>query len=309
MRKPALAAAVLGLLAAQETTIRVDVEVVSIFCSVRNRKGAFVTDLEKSQFTVLEDGKQQEIRYFAREADLPLTIGLLVDVSRSQENLIEVEKHAASQFFGRVMREKDMAFLISFGSEAELLQDVTNSPRLLRKALEGLRVNAAVGGLHPGPVPTTVRGTILWDAVYLAANEKLRREVGRKVLVLITDGMDFGSRVKQSDAIEAVQKADAIVYGIYYVDQRVYGFGGASDSALRKLAEETGGRVFHVDRRNPLDAIFQQIQDEMRSQYMVGYTPQNPKFDGGFRRLEIRTADRDLKVLARKGYYAVRQTP
>ncbi len=303
MRKPALAAAVVGLLAAQDT-IRVDVEVVSIFCSVRNRKGAFVTTLEKDQFSVFEEGKQQEIRYFARETDLPLTIGLLVDVSRSQENLIEVEKHAASQFFSRVMREKDMAFLISFGMEAELLQDSTNSPRLLKKGLEGLRVNAPPRTLHPGPVPTTVRGTILYDAVYLAANEKLKREVGRKVLVLITDGMDFGSRVRQNEAIEAAQKADAIIYSIYYADRGNY---GGSDSALRKLSEETGGRVFHADRRNPLDAVFQQIQEEMRSQYLVGYTPADAKGDGGYRRIEIRTADKDLKVVARKGYYATKR--
>jgi len=303
---------VLALAQQPEATIRVDVDVVSLFCAVRDKKGAFLTKLEKPDFTIFEDGKQQEIRYFARETDLPLTIGLLVDVSKSQENLIDAERQAASQFFTRVLRDKDMAFLISFGSEAELLQDLTNSPGLLRKGLDDLRLNTSFSGIHPGPVPTSAppRGTILFDAVYLAANEKLKREVGRKVIVVITDGVDQGSRVRLEGAIEAAQKSDAIIYSIYYVDPRFYGFyGGGGDSSLKKLSEQTGGRVFHVDRRNGLDWIFKEIQEEMRSQYAIGYTPVNPNKDGGFRRVEIRTPNKDWKVLARRGYYALKPNP
>ncbi|MBK5291101.1 MAG: VWA domain-containing protein [Acidobacteriia bacterium] len=292
-------------LSGQETVIKVDVDLVNVFCSVRDKRGAYLKDLEKSHFTVLEDGKQQEIRYFTRETDLPLTIGLLVDVSKSQENLIEIEKRAAAQFFEKMLRPKDMAFLISFGAEAELLQDYTNSARLLRQGLDGLRLSVPTGGLHPGPVPTSrMRGTILYDAVYLAAHEKLKSEVGRKVVVVITDGVDTGSRVKVQEAIVAAHKSDVIIYSIYYADTRYYGAG--NDSDLKKMADETGGRVFHVGRNNTLDDIFRQIQEEMRSQYLIGYSPVGGERSGAFRKLEIKTADKDQKVLARKGYYASR---
>jgi VWFA-related protein len=288
-------------------SIKVDVDVVNILCSVRDKKGALIGNLSKDDFALFEDGKPQTIKYFARETDLPLTIGLLVDVSGSQARLIQEERQAAYQFFSQVLRKKDMAFLISFGPEAELLQDFTNSPRLLQSALDGLRVSSAVGGLHPGPVPTAsqMRGTVLYDAVYLAASDRLQKEVGRKAIVLITDGMDFGSRLKKEAAIEAAQRADSIIYSIYYVDQAAYGgFGmGASDSALRQMSEETGGRLFHVSRKNPLSEIFRQLQEEMRSQYAIGFTSSNEKKDGGFRKLEIRAQDKNLKVQARKGYY------
>jgi len=297
-----------------EPTIKVEVDVVNILCSVRNKQGGLVSTLGKDDFLVSEDGKPQEVKYFARETDLPLTIGLLVDVSRSQERLIEIERDAATQFFSAVLRQKDLAFLISFGSEAELLQDFTGSVRLLRQALEGLRLNAGVGGIQPGPVPTMSqpRGTVLYDSVYLAAREKLRGEVGRKAIVLITDGVDMGSRLKLEDALEAAQKADAIIYSIYYVDPSAYyrggfGFGGVSDAALRKLSEETGGRLFRVSKKNPLPAIFEEIQKEMRSQYALGYTPANPAKDGAFRRLDVKTRQKDLKVQARKGYYAIKR--
>ena len=158
----------------QPPTIKVDVDIVNILASVRDKKGALIGNLTKDDFTIYEDGKEQEIKYFTRETDLPLTIGLLVDVSASQENLIQIEKQAAYSFLNSVLRKKDMAFLISFGSDAELLQDFTASPALLRSGLDQLRVNSSVGGLHPGPVPTAnhPRGTILYDAVYLAASDR-----------------------------------------------------------------------------------------------------------------------------------------
>lgn len=295
-------------------TIKVDVEVVNILCSVRNKRGGLVSDLAKDDFLVSEDGRPQQIKYFARQTDLPLTIGLLVDVSRSQERLIRVEKEAAAQFLSAVLRPKDLAFLISFGSDVELMQDLTGSTRLLRAALDELRVRSDVGGIRPGPVPTISqpRGTVLYDAVYLAANERLRQEVGRKAMVLITDGVDMGSRMKIEQAIEAAQKADAIVYSIYYVDPQAYwrsgsGFGHPSDAALKRISEQTGGRVFEVTKRKPLAAIFDELQEEIRNQYALGYTPENPARDGGFQEVEVRTRQKDLKVQARKGYYAVRR--
>lgn len=290
-------------------TIKVDVDLVNVMFTVRNKNKALVPNLTKNDFTVIEDGKEQTTKYFTRETNLPLTLGLLVDVSGSQDTLIPQEKYAAGQFFDQVLRPKDMAFLISFGADAELLQDSTNSAKLLKRGLEGLRLSTSVGGLHPSPVPTASKpkGTILYDAIYLAANEKLKQEVGRKAIVLITDGMDYGSTYKLRDAIEAAHRADTIIYSIYYVDQRAYygrGFGGASDSDLKKMSEETGGRLFHVDRGNSLEDIFRQIQEEMRSQYALGYSPSNENRDGSFRKLEIRTNDKSLKVQARKGYYA-----
>jgi len=281
---------------------------------VRDKKGTLIPNLEKNDFTILEYGKSQEIKYFTRETDLPLTIGLLVDVSGSQRNLIDIERNAASQFFSQVLRKKDEAFLIQFGEEEELLQDYTNSTKLLTNGLNGLRVSSGVGGLHPGPVPTAggPRGTVLYDAIYLAANDKLRTEVGRKVVVVITDGVDQGSRLTLNQAVEAAQKADAVIYSIDYSDPTAYGGygmvfgGGGGEGYLRKMSDETGGHVFKVDRKHSLDDIFKQLQEEMRSQYAIGYTPLNDTKDGSYRKLDIKLSNKDLKAQARKGYYAVK---
>jgi VWFA-related protein len=292
-------------------SIKVDVSVVNVLASVRDKKGALIPHLSQNDFTILEDGKPQPIKYFTPESDLPLTIGMLVDVSGSQENLIGIERNAASQFFSQVLRKKDEAFLISFGPEAELLQDYTNSSRLLNEGLNQLHVRGGVGGFGPGPVPTIgqARGTILYDAVYLAANDKLRTEVGRKVIVVITDGVDEGSRLTNDQGIEAAQKADAVIYSILYSDPRFRGpFGnfGGGESALHKMSDATGGRVFRVDRGHTLDQVFRELQEEMRSQYSIGYTPVNDNKDGSYRKLEIKMSNKDLKAQARKGYYAIR---
>jgi VWFA-related protein len=284
-----------------DPVIKVDVDLVNVLASVRDKRGAFIKDLDKSAFSVFEDGKQQEIRYFSREANLPLTIGLLVDVSGSQQNLIEVEKRAASAFFRQVLRPKDQAFVMSFGMEAELLQDMTGSANLLDKGLNSLRLSVPVGGVFtPGTTNAPVRGTILFDAVYLAAAEQLKGEAGRKVIVIVSDGVDHGSRIKIQGAVEAAQKSDVIVYSIYYTDPRY----GGSDGDLKKMSSETGGRVFEVNRSRSLQQIFAEIDEEMRSQYAIGYAPPNPQRDGGFRKVEIRTGNKDHKVAARKGYYA-----
>jgi VWFA-related protein len=291
-----------------DQTIKVDVDIVNILCNVRTKNGGLVGSLGKDDFSLTENGQQQTIKYFTRETNIPLTLGLLVDVSRSQERLIDIERQAGYRFFSEVLKDKDMAFLISFGSEAELLQDYTNSRKLLQKGLDQLRLNAPAEGLHPGPVPTVhqARGTILWDTVYLASNDQLKGQVGRKAIVVITDGGDQGSRVKLEEAIKASQMADAIVYAIYYVDPAAYGghFGAPSDRDLRKLAEDTGGRVLHVDRKHTLEDIFREIQDELRTQYSLGYTPTNSTKDGSFRKIEIHTKDKEQKVQARKGYFA-----
>lgn len=292
-------------------SIKVDVNVVNILASVRDKKGTLMPHLEKQDFTILEDGKPQTIKYFSRETDLPLTIGLLVDTSGSQQNLIGIEKNAASQFFSQVLRKKDEAFLMMFGEESELLQDYTNSVPLLNDGLSRLHLSVPVGGLGPGPVPTVgqPRGTVLYDAVYLAGTEKLRTEVGRKVIVVITDGVDEGSKLPIDEAVAAAQKADAVVYSIEYVDHGFYGpfggFGNSGDGALHRMSDPTGGHVYRVDHSHPLEDVFRELQEEMRTQYAIGYTPTNDRKDGTYRKLDVKVANKDFKVAARKGYYAI----
>jgi len=303
---------------AQDTVIKVDVDLVNILCSVRNKSNGLVGNLEKNDFKVYEDGKEVEIKYFTRETDIPLTIGMLVDTSKSQENLINTESRAAYQFFKTVLRKKDLAFLMQFGAEAELLQDDTNSAQLLEDGLKQLRLSVPLGGLHPGPVPTqqNLAGTIMFDAIYLAANEKLKAEVGRKVMVVITDGDDTGSKTPRDRATEAAQKADSIIYFIDYEDPRYHGgfgfgrpimMGGNGDADMHRMSGDTGGRVFKVDRNHSLDDIFRDLQDEMRSQYSIGYTSPHPEKDGSYHKIEIKASNKDYKVQARKGYYALPQ--
>ena len=285
--------------------IRGGVALVNVLATVRGKNGALIGNLQQSDFKVFEDGKEQEVRYFTRESNLPLTIGMLVDVSGSMETLIPVEQRAGGQFFEQVLRKEDLAFIISFGKDSELLQDATGSARLLQRGLNDLKPNVRVGGIHPGPVPTAASqaGTVLYDAVFLAADERLRRETGRKVIILITDGEDTGSRTSLQKAIEAAQKSDAIIYCIYYV---AGGYGGNS-GVLKKMSEETGGRMFDAGRRANLEDIFKQIQDEMRTQYSVSYSPTNAARDGSYRKLELKMSNKDYKVQARKGYYAIEQ--
>ena len=294
-------------------TIRVDVDVVNVLCTVKDRKGKLINTLTKEDFKIFEDGRRQQIRYFSRETNLPLTVGLLVDTSVSQWRLVPAEQEAGEVFFRRVIGRRDLAFLISFDSEVDLLQDLTGSHVLLRRALDRLRVNSPA---PPTQLPTTqgpfpglrVGGTHLYDGVYLAAREKLAREVGRKAIVVISDGEDQGSKVKLREAIEAAQKAHVILYGILFYDPRFYGrysLGGYSgDRALRKMSEQTGGRMIRVGRSRNLPAAFEEISRELRSQYSLGYTSSNPRRDGKFRKLRIKTRNNDLRIQARKGYYA-----
>ncbi len=233
---------------AQEPAIRVNVDLVNILFAVRSKHGGqLIPNLTKDDFKIYEDGKEQTIQRFSRDTDLPLTLGLLIDISASQERLIDIERQAAAAFFSSVIRPKDEAFLISFGKSTDLLQDYTNSPRQLSAALQDLRGDGQtpmigrgpIPNVNTGPIPTsgTPKGTLLFDAIYLASNEKLKSEVGRKALVLITDGDDQGSFYNRKTATEAAQRSDAIIYSIYYVDRYFYlsagmiGSGGEGDLA------------------------------------------------------------------------------
>jgi VWFA-related protein len=290
-------------------TIKVDVAVVNVLCSVRDGNGRLMANLNKTDFEIREDNKPQAILYFNQETNLPLTLGLLVDSSISQQALIESEQRAASLFFEHVLGPRDAAFLISFDVTVDLLRDVTGSVDLLQDSLEDIRVRApAPTGGNTGPFPPlSIGGTHLYDAVYLAANDVLQREAGRKAVILITDGQDQGSRLSRDEAIEAAQRNDVIIYGILFVDRQFYGYGGgfySGEDTLKKMAEETGGRMFRAANNRELSASFDQISEELRSQYSIGYSPTNTARDGSYRRLDVRVRGRGLRVQARRGYYA-----
>ncbi len=294
-------------------TFKVDVNVVNLFFNVKDKRGALITDLGKDQFDIYEDGKPQTIKYFSAEADQPLTLGILIDSSVSQERVLPMEKEVGAAFLREVLRAKDMAFVIGFDVNVDLLQDFTNDAGQLRNALNKARINGGgpgggLPGMGGGPFPTSQipRGTLLYDAVYLASREKLAREVGRKAMILLTDGEDQGSQMRTRDAVEAAQKADAIVYVILIADRGFYGFGGYhGDSEMKKMAGETGGRVIEVGNKiEKLREAFEQIARELRSQYSIGYTPTNKKRDGTFRKVEVKAKNSAYKVNARSGYYA-----
>jgi VWFA-related protein len=234
-----------------------------------------------------------------------LTIGILLDTSGSQQYVLPMEQEAGAQFLKDVLTPKDEAFLISFDINVDLLADYTNNPRELKRALEKASINtgAGTGSVTGNGAP---RGTLLFDAVYLAAHDKLRQEAGRKILVLLTDGGDQGSQETLKSSIEAAQKANAIIYVILISDPQAYGsFGYSGAGDMDRMARETGGRVINVGHNGKkLEDAFNQIQDELRTQYLVSYTPTNLKMDGSFRTLNV-GCGKDTKVQTRKGYYAL----
>jgi VWFA-related protein len=299
-------------------TLKVNVEVVQLFFNVKDKHGALIPNLNKTDFDLSEDGHGQVIKYFKAESDLPLTLGMLIDSSGSQQRVLDMEKEVGASFLESTLRKNDEAFVISFDVDITLLQDFTNSISRLRHALNEAKINTggvscSGGPIGPqGPIPcssTGPRGTALYDAVYLASHDEFSHEVGRKAMILLTDGEDQGSKLKIRDAIEAAQKADAICYVLLIADRGFYGFGGYSgDSEMRKLTEETGGRMIQVGNKiDKLRQAFDQISQELRSQYNIGYVPTNTVRDGAFRKVEIKPKQSSYKVQARSGYYATRR--
>jgi VWFA-related protein len=298
-----------------ETTLKVNVNVVQLFYNVKDKRGALIPSLTKNDFQILEDGKPQTIKYFAAESNLPLTLGILIDSSGSQTRVLDMEKQVGGDFLSQILRDKDLAFVMSFDINSELLQDFTSSVHSLKAALNQAHINTGGGGgggipgLGGGTVPTPggPKGTVLYDAVYLAAHDELAQQIGRKAMILLTDGEDQGSQLKLKDAIEAAQKSDSIVYVLLCADRGFYGsFGFSGDSEMKKLTQETGGRVIEVGNKfEKLKEGFNQIANELRSQYNIGYTPINTALDGTFRKVEIHASNKDYKIQSRNGYYAV----
>ena len=306
-------AADIGPMGPDAPTLKVNVNLVNVYFSVRDKSG-FITSLRKDDCQVAEDHNPQVIKRLTQEKNLPLTIGILLDTSGSQTNVLPLEQDSGSRFLREVLTPKDEAFLISFDVNVDLLSDFTNSPRELARAMNKASINTAsssggVPGIGGGPFPTSnPRGTLLYDAVYLAAHDKLQSQTGRKIIIVLTDGEDQGSQLKIKDAIEAAQKANIIVYPILIADTQQYLMAGmmyTGSSDMGKLAAETGGRVINVGNSGrKLEEAFDQIQDELRTQYLLSYTPTNKAADGTYRKVDL-DCGKGLKVQARKGYYAV----
>ena len=293
--------------------IKVNVNLVNVYFSVRDKQG-FVAGLTKNDCSLAEEGKPQTIKNLTQEHNLPLTIGILLDTSGSQEHVLPLEQDSGARFLREVLTKKDEAFLISFDVNVDLLADYTNSPNELRRAINKASINSAsssagIPGIGGGPLPTSnPRGTLLYDAVYLASHDKLASQTGRKVLVILTDGEDQGSQETIKSAIEAAQKANTIVYPILIADRDFYFQQGAiytGSSQMDQLARETGGRVINVGNNGrKLEDAFDQIQNELRTQYLASYTPTNTQADGKFRKISLECG-KGAKVQARRGYYAI----
>jgi VWFA-related protein len=326
----------------QTPTFSSDVKVVNVLATVRDKHGQIVNNLTKDDFKLEEDGRPQTIRYFAKETDLPLTLGLLVDTSMSQRRVLEQERIASYAFLEHLMREdKDKAFVIHFDWEIELLQDLTSSRKKLNAALEKLDNpefeqsggggSPSSGGHHRGG------GTTLYDAVFLASDELMQKQQGRKAVIILSDGVDTGSKVTLTRAIEAAQRANTLVYSILFSDKDAYGNGGGfgghmggmgggmgrpggmgrggpqrypqqshpdGKKVMEQISRETGGRFFEVSKKQSIDQIYASIEEELRNQYSLGYTPDKADAAPGYHKIHLTTTQKDLVVQARDGYYS-----
>ena len=283
----------------QETpTFSIGINVVNILANIMDKHGAIINDLEQPDFTILEDGRPQVIKYFARQTDLPLTLGLLVDTSMSQERVLDAERAASFRFLDQVLREnKDQIFVTQFDSAILTRQELTSSYRDLNNALTEVNTPTRRELENGGG-----RGTKLFDCIVQASNEIMAKQHGRKALILLTDGDDNDSDATLANSIEAAQKADTLIFSINFSDA---GIGhGAGQYALQHLARETGGGYFEVSKKQNIDQIFNTIQDELRSQYSLGFVSDKPATIGEFRKLQLKVARPGLIVQARDRYWA-----
>lgn len=360
----------------QQPTFSADVKVVNVLATVRNKQGQIIRNLTKDDFTLEEDGHPQTIHYFGQETDLPLTLGLLVDTSLSQMRVLEQERSASYSFLDEMLREKDMAFVIHFEGEVELLQDLTSSHKALESALGSLHTPQVErfgggnwphiapaqwpgspgqwpgsggpgqwpgGGTWPGGGGTgrgsgrgrgrgspqmAGNGTALYDAVFLGSDELMKKQTGRKAIIILSDGVDNVSKVTLARAIEAAQRSDTLVYSILFSDPSAYdsqgGYGGGpwggmgrrggyprfpephpdGKRILERISTETGGRFFEVSKKQTIEQIYSTIQEELRNQYSLGYTPDRTDAGPGYRKIHLAAKQKDLTVRTREGYYA-----
>ncbi len=286
--------------------IKTEVTLVNLFATVRDKNKRVITDLKQDDFKIFEDGHEEKISFFSKEMNLPITLGLLLDTSGSEQRNLPVIQEAGSRFIHRVLRKGDEAMVMSFDSDVDLLSDLTDDRGQLDRAINKARINIPGGGMiagNPGPIGNQqITGTALYDAIYLACGDKLNGEAGRKALVIVTDAEDEGSKVRLEEAIEAAQRTDTVIHILLVVDPRYGGNAGVG----HKLAEDTGGRMIYVRSEKNIEEAFDQISEELRSQYTLGYYPSNNNKDGKFRKIKVDVNNSEFKVLARKGYYAPR---
>lgn len=323
------------------TTLSVQVKVVNVLATVRDKHGKIVNNLTKDDFTLTDDGRPQIIHYFTRETDLPLTLGLLVDTSMSQRRVLEQERSASHTFLDQMVRvQTDRAFIIHFDREVELLQDLTSSHEKLEAALGSLTTpqfnrssnDPSDQGSDGGPGSGRHHvggGTLLYDAVYLASDELMKKQQGRKALIVLSDGVDRGSKETLETAVSTAQRADTAVYSILYKDDEGYGWhqggfgmggpmGGGmgrhgrfpaeprpdGKKILARISNETGGRLFEVSKKQSVDQIYSLIEEELRNQYSLGYTPERGGApEGGYHKIQLTTKQKGLIVQSREGYY------
>ena len=287
--------------AAPPGQIRVEVNLVNLFATVRDKHKAIITGLTKDDFQVYEDGQLQEITNFSAESNLPITIGILLDTSGSEYYMLSGIKEAASRFLGRVMRKGDEAMIMTFYTDVDLLADFTDDRARLDRAINRAQINAPGSSviIAQGPLPTSGSGgTNFYDAVYLASHDKLSGEAGRKAIVVLSDCEDTGSKVRLQEAIETAQRTDTVVHILLVAAD------GGDQGTAKKITDETGGRMIIVRSERNLEQAFDEISEELRSQYTIGYTPTNKAHDGAYRKVKIDMKNKDYSALTRRGYYA-----
>jgi Ca-activated chloride channel family protein len=293
--------------AQDDESIKIGTQLVTVPFNITDKTNRYVNDLKKEDLEVLEDNKPQQIFSFERQTDLAITIAMLIDISGSEEYTLPMEKAAGARFFQRVLRpRKDLGAVVTFEGEAELVQNLTSDPAKLERALDEVRIalpsaSVRVGGTPPINGGSRAGSTAIWDAVYSVSNDLLKREAGRRVIILITDGEDTSSAVKLRDAIERTWRNEVIVYAIGIGDPAY----GVDSGVLKKITQETGGRAFFPRNEGDLDKAFTQIDEDLRSQYVLAYTPANGAKDGSFRTIQLRVKNqKELNVRHRRGYFA-----
>ena len=299
--------------AQSQKPLKVQVEMVHLFVTVRGKHGNIVSDLTKDNFRVFENGQEQKVAYFSREMDLPLTLGMLIDTSGSQDRLLGAEQDAAKQFLQQILTPKDLAMVITFDLDVDLLADFTSTRGILDRAIDRARINAPANPsmIAQGPFPQSSRpnGTHLYDAIYLACHDKLAGQAGRKAIIVLTDAQDYGSMDTLEQAIDSAQRSDTVVHVLLISNpwQYLYAGGYSGERVARKLTEQTGGRLIRVTSGKELDKAFKELAQELRSQYVIGYYPTNAARDGSFRKIKVETTPEKDRVLTRAGYYAPSQ--
>ncbi|MGD1090725.1 MAG: VWA domain-containing protein [Bryobacteraceae bacterium] len=292
-----LGARSLGL-SQDEPTFSTDVKVVNLLATVRTKKNEIVRDLTKNDFLLSENGRPQTIRYFSPESDLPLTIGLMIDTSMSQQRVLDAERGASFRFLDQVLREsKDKLFVMQFDMGVQLRQSLTSSRKELEEILPYVdtptrrELSMQTGG-----------GTLLYDAIVQASDTVLKNQRNRKTIVVLSDGDDNGSTATLVEAIEAAQRADTLIYSILFTDALFPGRDGRS--VLKRLSKETGASFFEVSKKQSIEQIYQAIQEELRSQYSLGFISDQSSPISEFRVLRLSTKRKDLVVQSRERYWA-----